>query len=526
MPGQSESGFTSILTPGNFRSLSVQSTDTVRDLALDRVFERIGGSTPTAAHAFGTLLTAVGDVRYRQDVFRALEEPALADAVAGFLTSMTASDRCESAASRASGPYLAELWHLNALTGYVAAVENFDEALTAALTQSPVRSTGWDGLQRHVAVYRASAVFGSLAVRAPRLREDISQARHNLLIRDGGKVAVAATDDEADLEQAVLSVFARFRHGEAADHHTVFREPAIDHVQAWILERAAQIHPGLFSSLVSLARDTGTYRDPAIARFVDEVPFYLAYLDQLAPLRRSGLVTCYPTVSTSRKDMHVTDGWDLALAARAVAQGDRVVTNDLHLTGPERILVISGPNQGGKTTTARMFGQVHYLAALGCPVPGRTAQLSLCDQVLTVFEREERLDTLEGRLGDEVDRLHAVFARATTHTVIVVNELFASTALHDARILTADVLRRICALDALSACVTFIDELSRLNEHTVSMVARVDTDDAAVRTFRVERRVADGRAYARALAARHGLTLDQIRSRLDRSGVALEEHRP
>ncbi|MCB9439868.1 MAG: DNA mismatch repair protein MutS [Mycolicibacterium sp.] len=505
--------FRSILYTGNTDGPECAEPDCLADLHLDDVISAIGRHDDDELHRmYRCWARDVDEVAYRHEVFRDLSS-GVREPVTSFVDGIGAMRGQLATASALMHPLGRQGWQLDAMSTYLRAVVDLHTALSTAEPSG----RGLSALCDYLDCYRRSEAFTSLERDTVRVREELGAIRYSLHIK-GLRLEVDQYRGEPEYSDQVAELFSRFRRGAVRDYRISYPSyPGMSGAEEQILDRVAKLFPDQFAALAAHCRRYPNVIDPTLSRFATEVRFYLAYLrfmDRFTDTAHNRF--CYPTVTAEAGRLDAEGAYDLALATKGLPDQACPVTNEVRLGGAERIVIVTGPNQGGKTTLARTIGQLAYLSALGCPVPAARATVTLPDAVFTHFERQERVASLHGKLDDELLRIRDILARASARSVIVMNESFASTSLSDALAIGTDVLHRIIGIGCIAVYVSFLDELSRLDPACVSMVGGVDPADPTARTFRFGRRRADGLAHADALATKYGLAPDVLRRRVSR----------
>ncbi|MEU6443149.1 hypothetical protein [Streptomyces sp. NPDC047046] len=498
-------------------SRTAREPDCFPDLGLDHLVSTLtaGREEYGLEPLFWYHLADEDAVAYRHEVFRDLFEHAdMRQALCSFATLMRETRSRLRTSSQLQHPYQRCAVLREAADIYQSALVELD----GAFQESTPASRALQLLKGWLSAYASSPEFAAFTKDLVHTASLFNSIRYTLTI-GSGRVSVAPCHDEKDLGTAVIADFARFSQGTPT---TRLARPHEFHtantVEAAVLDRVALLFPAPFAELTAFASRHRDFFDATVTTIDREAQFYLACLDLTDRFRDAGLPTCLPEVSAHSQRVLARETYDFALADKLITTERPIVVNDFHLSGPERILVVTGPNQGGKTTLARTFGQLHHFAALGAPVAGRKAHLFLGDVILTHFERGEQPDDTGGQLRDDLLRVHQLLEQATSSSVVILNELFTSTTSQDAVLLGRRVLSDLTRRGVLGVCVTFVSELASLNEATVSMVSTVDPRDPARRTYHLERRPADDLSYAVALARVHGLTFQQLNRRLGNKG--------
>jgi DNA mismatch repair protein MutS len=507
--------YTSILFPHDGAPTGADAApDCFADLHLDEIIAAVTAGHPDGRvrEFFHVPLREVSTVEHRQQVFRDLERDQTRAPILEFVDSMRAMrDRLQQA-TQLSHPLQRQGWFIHAVQTFCDTVKLIREELARAQPTS----RGLGDFADYVAEYVDSEAFRRLVSDTHAVQACLHNVRYTVHI-EGLRVHVEKYQGQTDYSEGVVATFDRFATEVREDYHVTLKDHTDMHpVEERILDCVAELYPDAFAQLDEFCRQNQRFARSGIVQFDQEIRFYLQYLEFVDRFTAAGLPFSYPEVTTEPGTMAADDAFDLALAIKSAPDAQPLVGNSFSLSDPERIFVVTGPNQGGKTTFARTVGQCAYLASLGCPIPARSGRFTLPDRIYTHFERKEALSSLHGKLEEELVRIHDILSRATATSVIIMNESLSSTTVSDALMISTEILDRIIRLRCIAVCVTFLDELASADRACVSMVGEVAADDPTRRTFTFTRRPADGLAYAAALADKHGLSHDVLRQRISR----------
>lgn len=155
-----------------------------------------------------------------------------------------------------------------------------------------------------------------------------------------------------------------------------------------------------------------------------ELAFYVGCLNLYEQLVQLGEPVSFPQPVESGQRRHSFTGlYDVCLA---LTMKNRVVGNDINADNKD-LVVITGANQGGKSTFLRSIGLAQLMMQCGMFVPAESFCANVCEGIFTHYKREEDTTMKSGKLDEELARMSVIVDQITPDSMLLFNESFAAT---------------------------------------------------------------------------------------------------
>ena len=106
----------------------------------------------------------------------------------------------------------------------------------------------------------------------------------------------------------------------------------------------------------------------------------------------------------------------------------------------DKLVLVTGPNSGGKTAFCKTITQIQLLAQIGCYVPAQSAKLTVADRIFYQAPEISHLDDGEGRFGTELKRTKDIFLATTAKSLVILDELSEGTTFEEKMESSSNVL--------------------------------------------------------------------------------------
>ncbi len=216
-----------------------------------------------------------------------------------------------------------------------------------------------------------------------------------------------------------------------------------------------------------------------------ELAFYLGCLNLHDRLAGKQEPVCFPEPLAAGQPTLTAQGiYDVCLTLHLE---NRVTGNDVNAEG-KSLVMITGANQGGKSTLLRSLGLAHLMMQAGMFVGARSFRAGACTGVFTHNRREEDAAMESGKLDEELRRMSAIASQITRHSTLLCNESFASTNEREGSEIARQVVRAMLRKQIKVFFVTHMYDLAHsfyAQQPGDALFLRAERQPDGRRTFRL-----------------------------------------
>ena len=265
----------------------------------------------------------------------------------------------------------------------------------------------------------------------------------------------------------------------------------------------------------------------SLVHLVGDLEFYLGALGFRDLAAAAGLEVSLPDMATSSETETDTRELHGLFNPLLLAHAGRAVPCDVVIDRMNAIVLITGPNSGGKTRLLQSLGLTQLLAQSGCFVPAKSARLLRVPSLVVSLIQETKADQSEGRLGMELLRIRALFEELGPGAMVILDELCSGTNPSEGEeifeLVVASLSRLRPQAFITTHFLTFAARLDRERKVDGLRFLQVELDCSHKPTYQFVAGVATTSLAGRA-AARLGVTRDELADLIDRNTLRAAAH--
>lgn len=471
---------------------------------------------------FYTIPGSADTIRFRQKIYKDIENnPFLVTAFKQYIYRIQKSEICFGYYKQVEDTIKKGSYLLLTCQNYLEALQE----LTKALKKADIASEGLCDLQKILEEMSDEEEFTEFQQMVMHALSYMEQMKLTLLVKDS---ELSVLEYDKNTEKGIceqIQDYLKLFDIEPEQKDTVVRNIFPAPLETCTLENTIidilqKSQPRIFEVLKKFASCGFSLSDNMFFALKNEILFYLCFYEFEQQLNEVGYALSFPQICEG-ESMELQGVYDAALAWKNRFSDCNVVKNDIRYQEGKSFLVITGPNQGGKTTLARAVGQCVYFMLIGLKAPCHFMKCRFFESILTHFEVEESVETGAGKLKEELQQLKPMMQDDLSGTrknnFVILNELFTTATTYDARIMAQKVMKHFIENECLGIYVTHIQELAdETSQRGVqSMVAQLDAKDPSIRTFKILPMEAKGLGYSDSIVRKYELDFEHVTARIN-----------